>query len=496
MARIAKQMVYTPTTIMQLLDAWKNAAIRGSNIPHGETLLYFALPDKAESFTPNAPAAYGLVDCMRGSMRQHFAGTRANYNSFMSMFSRWKKDFADKEAWDKEIAANPKANVHTKMSTEYADMVMMLQRPVTGWVSYEAWLLILGKAGVLDPAVITAVPRHLQSIRENMQRMYREWMELEDKLEPDTVPPLRHEPEMAGIVGDAFVRRDVSMTQEMFDVVASTKEIGGVTIDGMVKDTGVFVGYAVRDDIRESLTGCWFVNCIFTNVVFRGTMDGVVFVGCDFLGDCRLAAGVSAENMTFKKCQTLDGPLHMPNLTLTGLRMFQCGGMKINIKRSGVSKSHIVDGWVDCGRKEQDKALWDGVERIAPRSVHESVWVNGGLNYDTKGVPADELTATLLSSAAACVLSGSVRTAMVKNPINGSIVRCGEAAEYLLSDGGLTTLELSLYQWDRATDKELKAAAGLEALRTVRRGEAAVETVPIERKDAPANPLEELILKG
>ena len=191
MARIAKQMVYTPTTIMQLLDAWKNATIRGSNIPHGETLLYFALPDKAESFTPNAPAAYGLVDCMRGSMRQHFAGTRANYNSFMSMFSRWKKDFADKEAWDKEIAANPKANVHTKMSTEYADMVMMLQRPVTGWVSYEAWLLILGKAGVLDPAVITAVPRHLQSIRENMQRMYREWMELEDKLEAERLERLK-----------------------------------------------------------------------------------------------------------------------------------------------------------------------------------------------------------------------------------------------------------------------------------------------------------------
>ena len=176
--------------------------------------------------------------------------------------------------------------------------------------------------------------------------------------------------------------------------------------------------------------------------------------------------------------------------------MFQCGGMKINIKRSGVSKSHIVDGWVDCGRKEQDKALWDGVERIAPRSVHESVWINGGLNYDTKGVPADEVTGPLLSSAVACVLSGSVRTAMVKDPLNGSIVRCGEAAEYLLSDGGLTTLELSLYKWDRATDKELKAAAGLEALRTVRRGEAAVETLPHKRKDAPANPLEEIVLKG
>lgn len=85
---------------------------------------------------------------------------------------------------------------------------------------------------------------------------------------------------------------------------------------------------------------------------------------------------------------------------------------------------------------------------------------------------------------------------MVKDPLNGAIVRCGEAAEYLLSDGGLTTLELSLYQWDRATDKELKAAAGLEALRTVRRGEAAVETLPHKRKDAPANPLEEIVLKG
>lgn len=495
MARVAKQTVYTPKTIMQLLNQWDDHRPVGMNVPHNKTLRMYALPDSGEEFKPNAAAMYGLLDCLKGSMRQHVAGTRANYNSFMSMFSRWKKDFAAFQEWREEITEHKR--VDELQSKEFLSAREALDRPVTGWISYEAWLQILGKAGVLDPAVIAAIPRTMQSARENMARMTREWMELEDKIEPDMRPAVSRTAELPGMVGKTIVRGGVTMPEAVFDVVATIPEIDGVTLDGLAQDNSVFTGYSVTNDVRAELAGRVFVNCIFRDVTFRGGMDGVTFIACDFEGECRIASGVSAENMLFKKCATPDGVLVMKNLTLTGLRMYQCPGFRVDVSRACVSKSHIVDGWVDCGRKQHEKGMWEQAPRVAPRTIHDAVWESGGLLYDVRGVAAKDLNDNMVMSAVLAALPSSVRMTMVKDPGGtGAVMRCGEAAELLFEENGLDTRELSQYQWEVARNDELVESARLESLRLQRRGTARAQEVERERHDAPANPLEEIVLKG
>ena len=49
MARVAKQTVYTPKTIMQLLNQWDDHRPVGMNVPHNKTLRMYALPIQAKS---------------------------------------------------------------------------------------------------------------------------------------------------------------------------------------------------------------------------------------------------------------------------------------------------------------------------------------------------------------------------------------------------------------------------------------------------------------
>lgn len=484
MARATKQIIYRPDTIIGLLNRWDSLRPLGANVPKSKTLRMFGLPDSREEFTPNAAAMYGLLQGLSGSIRQHFAGTRANYNSFMSMYSRWKRDLEDFLQWKSEIAQHKRSE--ELLSPEYTAARDALDKPATGWVSYEAWLQMLGKAGVLDPAIIAAVPRTMMAARENMMRMYQEWLELEDAIEPSAATVPTHEAQMPGLVGKELVRGDVAIPEQIYNAVADVPEIEGITLDGMVEDTAIFNSYSVRNDIRANISGRVFINCVFNGVTFRGDTDGAMFIACDFVGDCRVVTGKNAENMTFKKCVTVDGVLSMPNTSLTGLRMYQCGGMKVNVRRACIGNSHIVDGWVDCGRAAHEKALWDGIERVAPRTINNAVWENGGLIYDVRGVPvatseaAKATDAAFITATINAVIPANTRLQMVRNPrAGGTISRCGAVAEQVFEEDGIDTRELFNYPWELADERQLEEQAHLDSLRTRARGTA--KTVDAER---------------
>lgn len=490
MARVAKQVVYKPDTIMGLLNSWAASAIAGSNVPANKTLQYFAAPDSKEAFLPNAPAMYGLLNSLQGSLRQHMSGTRANYNSFMSMYSRWKKDYADWNKWEEEINANPKANVHTRFSDEYMDARDALSRPVTGWVSYEAWLQVLGKAGVLDRQVITSIPRHYQGIRENLMRMYKEWLALADRVEPEPERRVEAKDDTLLMLGNRAARGGLSMPKEVFDVVGTVPEVTGLVLTGLLEDNAIFNGYAVRGDIDGSVSGCIFMNCIFMDVVFRGNMDNAVFIGCDFEGDCRMAMKITSENLVFKKC---NGSLDMANRTLTGLCMYSCGGMTVNIRRSCISKSHIVDGWVSCGRLEKDRTDWDA-PCIAPRAMLKATWDNGGLVFDSRGVKASDLNDSVISSVSAAMFSAAQRMALVVHPENGAIQRLGEVAESLFEEYGLSTRDITLYRYEVPSQETIDSISRTEEVRTRSRGAAKEVDADATPPKEEVNPLEAIVL--
>lgn len=484
MARVAKQTEHTPRTITGLLSRWESIELSGTNVYPGQTPLDYALPASKEAFTPNAHLMYLLIKTLGGSIRQHFAGSGANYNSFMSMYSRWKKDSADLA----DTTARYKAakNVQALASEEYIKARDDLLLDVAGWVSYESWLRMLGKARVLSAPVINAVPQHDRRSRDALLRMSREWAALED-VGIEDVPASVGE-SLPTVEIKLGVRRGVAMPDSLLAAVTAVPAVTGADIDGMAAKNDVFTGYNIAGDIREALTGRVFVNCVFNDVTFRGDMTGVTFILCDFMGDCKIATGTGADGLTFKNCGTDGGELGLANLTLTGLRMYQCDGMKVNIRRSGVTNSHITDGWIDCGRAAVDADDLDA-PRIAPRTVAGAQWQNGGLDFDLRSIPLAEVNANTSESLVLAVVPAAMRVCMVR--YDGVIDSCSAAAEVMLADQLLSTRTVASHEWEVVTSDEAREVMEEESRRRAqRRTPRTVQADPAPRPENSTADLE------
>lgn len=486
MARIAKQTEYNARTVAGLLTRWQAIPVAQTNIRADKPALDFAVPVSAAEFTPNAHLMYLLLRALSGSIRQHFADSGANYNSYMSMYSRWKKDAQDFLDYQAEIAGYPDKHMQSveRASEHYIKTRDDLYKSVEGWVSYEAWLRILGKSRVLSAPVIAAIPRSMPVVRERLQRMYREWVELgglaEEAASVSVAEPL---PTVGIKLGS---RGDVSISKESLDAVGNVPAMSGAALDKLLvpgegnRSSDVFIGHIIEGEVTEAVAGCVFVNTIFRDVIFRGAMTGATFIACDFEGECRIMHGVDASEMTFKNCVTRDGVLGLANVTLTGLRMFQCGEMKLNVKRSGITNSHITDGWIDCGRLPEDRDN-DAAERIAPRTVNNATWQNGGLDFDMRNVPYSETSGNAGLSMVLTLVPAATRVTLVHNPINPAIVdSCGDIAEGLLLDHFWSTKQLALTKWQVADqDEELLRIEEAQRRKQARRG-AAVAPVAVE----------------
>lgn len=484
MARIAKQTEYNAQTIAGLLKRWQAIPADMTNITGDKLPLDFAVPKSREAFTPNAHLMYQLLRALSGSVRQHFAGTGANYNSFMSMYSRWKLDRRDFQDWQAEISRYP--DKHAALVATNSDAFIKARddlrlKSVEGWVSYEAWVRMLGKARVLSAPVIATIPRSLPRVREGLQRMYGEWLAMTDTGEEAHAEPVDDSLPVVGIKLGS--RGDVAIPAAIWNAVATVEEQDGAVFDTEVSGNDCIIAWCVRGDVRASLAGRVFINCIFKDVTFHGSLAGATFILCDFEGDCKLATGIDAEGITFKKCQTLDAPLGMANLTLTGLRVFQCDGMRMNLRRSGVTNSHVTDGWVDCGRRPEDAGMTDA-ERVAPRTVTGSVWQNGGLDYDLQRVPDSEINDNTGEGLVKVLVAPASRVVTVHSPVHaGALDNCAAVAESLLMDRLWTTRKVAMYQWQVASEDEMRAL--MEEGERRLRGRRTAQTEP-----APAVPRE------
>lgn len=491
MARVTVQMIHDASSIYGVLSRWENAKpIMSAGRKEVDTLpglQFLAMPHDKASFRPTAADMYELVSGLQGSIRQHFAGTGANYNSFMSMYSRWRKtyDFYV-ESRQAEIKAG---RGEMYMDASVLEMRDKLAQPVTGWVSYESWLIMLGKAGVLDPATIGGIPARYSVQRENLFRMANEYMELDNGEGAATV-----EEEKGGIgqllpvVGPgALSAGKVFTPQDVFELVAQLPVISGAAVDGM-QDTTVFTASTIEGAIRESVAGKLFVNCLFKGVAFRGDISGAAFIQCDFEDDCRISPEVAAENVTFKDCA---GVLSMPNQSMSGLRLYQCGGLALNVRRAGLAKSHIVGGWVKC-------LSTDG--RTAPRTVLGSTWTDGGLVFDCVDVPENERR-TLTRGIVETLVPDSMRTMLVTRLIDGpdgqtesEPVRCGMRAEMLIDDEEISTAKLAVYPWHAASQEALALAAKRASLASAQSGGATTRRgTPVE---SGMSELERAIARG